>query len=215
MPIAASIPPLSASPFRSESASGVARPEGIDGMGGLTVRLRNGDETAWTEVHREYAPRLFRYLLVVTGGREDLATEALQATWIRCVRHIRRFDSEETFWSWLTVLARSSVTDEHRRQNRFVSFLQRVFESRPAVPVLPPPDTDAELLSLLESGLQGLPAEERALLEGKYLQHQSPRDLAAEWEITEKAVESRLARGRLRVRETVLRHLRRESENES
>ena len=215
MPIAASILPLSSSPFRSESASGAARPAETAAIGELTVRLTKGDEAAWAAVHREYAPRLFRYLLVVTGGREDLANEALQATWIRCVRHIRRFDSEETFWSWLTVLARSSVTDEHRRQNRFLGFLRRVFESQPAVPVQPPPDTDAELLPLLESGLQGLPAEERALLEGKYVQHQSTRELAAEWGFTEKAVESRLARARIRVRETVLRQLRRESENES
>lgn len=214
MPHAAAIQPLSSSPFRSGSVASTPARVNDARVGSLTPRLVAGDEAAWVEVHQEYAPRLFRYLLVVTGGREDLAAEALQATWIRCVRYIRRFDSEEAFWSWLTVLARSSLTDEHRRQNRLMSFLQRFFETRPEEPAGPPPDADTELLTILENGMQQLPAEERGLLEAKYLHRQSTRELASEMATTEKAVESRLARARVKVREIVLQQLRKEHGHE-
>lgn len=214
MPHATSIFPLSSSPFRSGSAAGTPVRVVNARVGCLTTRLVAGDEAAWTEVHQEYAPRLFRYLLVVTGGREDQAADALQATWLRCVRHIRRFDSEEAFWSWLTVLARSSLTDEHRRQNRLVSFLQRFLETRPEEPAGPSLDADTELLAMLETGMQQLPLEERGLLEAKYLHRQSTRELASELAATEKAVESRLARARLKVREIVLQQLRKDHGNE-
>ena len=181
----------------------------------LTSRLLERNETVWTEFHREYAPRLFRYLLVVSGGREDVATEALQQTWIRCVRHIRRFDSEEALWSWLTVLGRSSVTDEHRRHSRFHGFLQRMFETFPdRLLHLGVPDGEAELIDVLTTEMEELPPDERRLLEAKYASHHSTRDLAANLATTEKAVESRLARLRIKLREAVLKKLQDRPGNE-
>ena len=77
--------------------------------------------------HELYFQRLLRYLLVVTGGREEAAREALQIALLRVVRHIRRFDREAVFWSWLTVLARSAVVDEERKRHRYLAFLDRFF----------------------------------------------------------------------------------------
>src|SRR5206468_7284685 len=88
--------------------------------------VAKGDEGAYRQFHEAYFGRLLGYLRVVTGD-EQLAREALQATLLRVVRHARRFESEEAFWSWLTVLARSSAADERRRSNRYASFLDRFF----------------------------------------------------------------------------------------
>jgi len=194
---------------RGESTAAPGRTES-ECIGALTSRLVACDEAAWTAFHETYAPRLFRYLLVVTGGREELAAEALQQTWIRCVRHIRRFESEEALWGWLTVLTRSSVTDEHRRQSRFFGFLQRLFESSPALsPDAEVPDPDRDLQALLESGLDRLAPDERALIQARYVERSPTREIAAELGTSEKAVESRLARLRTRLREDVMRQLRR------
>lgn len=64
---------------------------------------------AWRTFHHAYVDRLWRYLLVVAGGREDTAREALQGALVRAVRHIKVFEDETVFWSWLTVLARSAL----------------------------------------------------------------------------------------------------------
>ena len=91
----------------------------------LTVRLTEGDEIAWRTFHDAYYGRLRRYLLVVSGGRDEDAAEAVQGAFIRAVRHIRRFESEETLWSWLTVLARSALVDGDRKRVRYRSLLDR------------------------------------------------------------------------------------------
>ena len=68
--------------------------------------------------------------------------------------------------------------------------------------------TDPQLTDLLEETLQELNPEERSLIEGKYLQGFTIRELASDAGLTEKAVESRLLRLRRQIRETILKKLR-------
>ncbi len=172
----------------------------------LTARMARGDEGAYRRFYELYFDRLLRYLLVVTGS-EQAAREALQLTLLRVVRHARRFDSEAVFWSWLTVLARSSVADESRRSRRYLSFLGRFFEQEQIAAQAPASDADARLMELLQANLAALPAEERESLERKYLAGQPVRQIAEETRTTEKAVESRLARARRRLKEMILAQL--------
>jgi DNA-directed RNA polymerase specialized sigma24 family protein len=91
----------------------------------LTRRMVQGDETAYRTFYDAYFDRLSRYLLVVTAGDEDAAREALQSGLVRVVRHIKIFTSEAVFWSWLTVLARSALSDQRRKRRRYLAFLDR------------------------------------------------------------------------------------------
>ena len=179
--------------------------------GALTERMARGEEAAFHEFHRLYFDRLLRYLLVITHGNEETTREALQLTFVRVARHVRRFDSEPDFWKWLAVLARSSVTDEQRKRSRYQAMLMRFFEQRP-VDENPDLGNPGEHLSkLLQDELGTLPAEERALLERKYLQRESVRDLATEWQLTEKALESRLLRIRRKLKTAVFDRLKHET----
>src|SRR5437016_11856184 len=107
-----------------------AEPQLSIDIAALTAGMAAGDEDAYRMFHELYFRRLLRYLLVVTGGREEAAREALQLTLLRVVRHVRKFNSEEAFWSWLTVLARSAVVDETRKRHRYFAFLERLFLRR-------------------------------------------------------------------------------------
>lgn len=176
----------------------------------LTGRMADGDETAWRRFHELYFPRLLRYLLVVSGGRDDAARDALQATLLRVVRHIRRFEQEDAFWSWLTVLARSALVDDERKRSRYRSLLDRFFRREHALPASPDPGADARLLALLEHHLTMLPEEDRALLEQKYLNRSPVRAIAHAAGATEKSVESRLARIRRHLRDSILSQLNHE-----
>ena len=94
-------------------------------MAALTRRMADGDELAYCTFYDAYFNRLSRYLLVVTAGDEDAAREALQSALLRVVRHIKVFPSEPVFWSWLTVLARSALSDQTRKRRRYLAFLDR------------------------------------------------------------------------------------------
>ncbi|MBI2924657.1 MAG: sigma-70 family RNA polymerase sigma factor [Verrucomicrobia bacterium] len=173
--------------------------------------MSRGDEMAYRTFYDLYFNRLLRYLLVVTRGDEDAAREALQQTLLRVVRHVRPFDSEPVFWSWLTVLARSSIVDEERKRRRYLSFLDRFFQGQQIEASAAADGTDAHLLALLEKHLATLAEHERELVEQKYFATASVKEIAADCEQSEKAVESRLVRIRKKLREAILAELKHES----
>ena len=170
-----------------------------------------GDEMAYRAFYDAYFDRLWGYLLVVAAGNEDTAREALQATLVRVTRHIKIFNNEETFWSWLTVLARSAFSDETRKRRRYFSFLER-FTRHAAVESdgASNNQTDERLRILLERQVASLPPDERKLVERKYLARRAVHEIAGELQTTEKAVESKLSRIRRKLKDAVLAELNHE-----
>jgi RNA polymerase sigma-70 factor (ECF subfamily) len=175
----------------------------------LTRRLAAGDEEAFREFHRKYFDRLYQFLLVVTQGRDDEAQEALQQTLLRVVKYVRAQESEEVFWSWLKAVARSAARDAGRKQRRYAALLERFA----ALWRNHPPDTDAReeerLRDVVEESLETLEPEDRRLIEGKYIDGATVKELGADAGMTEKAVESRLFRLRRELRERMLKTMRR------
>ena len=177
----------------------------------LTRAMAGGDETAYRIFYDAYFDRLLRYLLVVTGGNEEAAREALQLALVRVVRHVKPFAAEDKFWSWLTVLARSALADETRKRRRYFAFLDRFTRHQETGPsAMNNGEADEQLRALLASQLTALPADERQLVEQKYFLHQSVREIADGWQTTEKAVESRLSRVRRKLKDAVLAELKNE-----
>jgi len=172
----------------------------------LTARMAAGDEAAYRMFHELYFQRLLRYLLVVTGGRQEAAREALQLTLLRVVRHVRKFNSEEAFWNWLTVLARSAVVDEARKRHRYVAFLERLFLRR-QIEAAMDRDADARMQELLAANLDLLPLDERELIQRKYFARASVKEIAADAGVTEKAIESQLVRIRRKLKASILAQL--------
>ncbi len=165
---------------------------------------------AYRTFHENYFNRLLRYLLVVANGNEEAAREALQLTFVRVIRHIKIFDAEEKFWSWLTVLARSSFADETKKRRRYFSFLER-FASHSEIEFQNDGEADETLRALLQRQLSSLPEDERQLVGQKYENEKSVREIAEALQTTEKAVESKLSRVRKKLKEAVLVELKNES----
>ena len=194
-------PPASGSPALSIAA--------------LTRGLERGDEAAYRALHAAYFDRLLRYLLVVARGDEHAAREALQATFLRVTRHARPFAEESHLWSWLTVLARSSLADQRRGRRRYLAFLDRFTRHSAAAnddtaesPARTLDNPADQLGPLLEAELARIPATDRALLEWKYRENQTVRAIADRLDTSEKAVESRLSRLRARIKTDLLARLR-------
>lgn len=170
----------------------------------MTTRMVAGDESAYREFYNQFFDRLLRYLFVITHGEEQAARDALQATLLRVVRHMKKFDSEEVLWSWLTVLARSAAIDEQRKQKRYRGLLDRFFRREQIQADAPATDSDSKLECLLQLSLVGLTAEERELIELKYFNGQTVAAIAEALSTTEKAIESRLVRVRGKLKSRIL-----------
>jgi RNA polymerase sigma-70 factor (ECF subfamily) len=176
----------------------------------VTRQMANGDELAYRRFYDGYFPRLLGYLLVLTRGREDVARDALQCTLIRVVRHVKPFQSEAAFWSWLTVLARSSVVDEQRKRTRYRGLLDRLFQRVPVINLPTETDLDEDLIAALELNLAQLPSGDRELIERKYYARQSVKEMAAALQLSEKAIELRLVRARRKLKDLVMAGLNHE-----
>src|SRR5688572_20287637 len=88
----------------------------------LTAQMKAGDEDAFRSFYDLYCDRLFRYLIVLCRGDEDLARDLLQTTMLKVVRSIRPFTNETEFWNWLAVIARNSFFDHVRKSRRAPQF---------------------------------------------------------------------------------------------
>jgi RNA polymerase sigma-70 factor (ECF subfamily) len=174
---------------------------------GLTRLLAAGDQDTFREFHELYFDRLYQFALVVTQGDEHEAQEVLQETLLRVLRYARVFETEEVFWCWLKVLARSAAHDRGRKRRRYLSLLQRFASlwGDPAQESIA--DEDHRLQGLLEESLGELSPADRRLVEGKYLEGSAVRELSIETGLTDKAVESRLLRLRRQLRESLLKKL--------
>jgi RNA polymerase sigma-70 factor (ECF subfamily) len=173
----------------------------------LTRRLAAGEDEAFREFQQRYFDRLYRFLLVVAHGNEIQAQEALQDTFVRVARHIRNFEEEDAFWNWVKAIGRNAARDAGRKQRRYSFLLERFTrhgETNAAASV-----KEDSLTVALEESVGELELNDRQLVEGKYLEGQTLRELAAQTGLTEKAVESRLLRLRRQLREGMLKKLNR------
>ena len=174
----------------------------------LTRGLAANDEEAFREFHQLYFDRLYHFMLAVTRGQEDEAQEALQETLLRVLRYARPFETEDAFWSWLKVVARSTARDRGRKQQRYLKLLQS-FALRGQYQVeVQTFDEEDHLRGLLDESLGELDPQDRQLVEGKYLGEATVRELSARTGLTDKAVESRLLRARRDLRQRLLQKLR-------
>jgi RNA polymerase sigma factor (sigma-70 family) len=169
----------------------------------LTRGIVAGDESAAAEFFNRYFDRLFRYLVVIARGNEELAREALSDAFIKAARHMKPMKSDQDIWRWLTRIARTSLIDHVRKGQRRITI---VFSDEP-LPEPPAREPADKLTDALNECLVELPREDREVIEGFYFEDQSQAALAAERNSTGKAVESKLARIRQKLRVALLNKL--------
>jgi len=173
----------------------------------LTRAIVRGDEAAFGEFYERFSGRLYGLLLFLTSGREESSREILQLTMIKVARKFRVFEHETALWAWLSKIARNALVDYIREQSRSP---KPVSIELLGLAVNAPETAEAELLEWLECGLNELDEEDRALVESIYFQRRRQRDLAGESGTTQKAIESKLARIRAKLRQFVLQRIKNE-----
>jgi len=187
---------------RAPAAFAWGSPEAVLAM---TAGIAKGDERAFDRFYAVFFDRLHRYLLYRSGGWEEGVRDALQETMLRVIRHMRPFREGADLWNWLRRIASSALVDQVRKERRRPLPLLRIPESGAAV--ASDEDPDAALEEILSGCLDALAPEQRALIEGKYFEGSSVAALALQAGVTEKAVESKLARIRKKLKAMILERL--------
>ncbi|HSI81088.1 MAG TPA: sigma-70 family RNA polymerase sigma factor [Solirubrobacterales bacterium] len=169
----------------------------------LVARARGGDQDAFNQLAERYSTRLRRALHRITRDC-DAAYDAVQEALMRAWQNIGRFEGRSRFYTWLT---RIGINEAYRGLRRrtdgpleiddpdlvgervpdWGSSPERVFESR-------------EFLGAVDSALAELPLDYRTAVTLRDVEGLSTTEAAEILGIGERALKSRLHRGRMALR---------------
>jgi RNA polymerase sigma-70 factor, ECF subfamily len=88
--------------------------------------LKRKDPALLDQLIVRYQHRLLRYLLFLTGNREQ-AEDLFQEVWMRVLTRGTQFNGRSRFETWLFTIARNLVIDQRRK--RTMSSLDELFEA--------------------------------------------------------------------------------------
>ena len=172
-------------------------------------RARDGDLLAFNELVIDYQPLVYNVCYRMLG-QAQAAEDAAQETFVSAWRNIGSLRGE-AFRSWLLRIAANLCRDELRRRvRRPASSLDTALEA--GVPE--PPDSDplpeeavlsSELRAGIEAALARLPEEQRIAIVLCDVEGLDYAEIAGVMKTSLGTVKSRIARGRLRMREAMLR----------
>ena len=73
---------------------------------------------AFQKVYEEYARKVYKFLLSLTGS-EDFAEELLQEAFYQALQHIDRFEGRCSLYTWLCQIGKNAWIKECRRRSRY------------------------------------------------------------------------------------------------
>lgn len=107
-----------ATPAHANRASPIpSRWGGRDELDALCARSATGDQAAATSLYNRFAPGLRRLLLDRSGGREDVADDLLQKTWLNTWNALRagRYDPAKASFSTYVYTVATHIWLQHLR----------------------------------------------------------------------------------------------------
>ena len=166
-----------------------------DETSSLTHGLSCCDEHAWRVFHEHYYPQL-QNLARARGVADCELPDIVQGVYLRVLRHAKIIHDEQSFIAWLACLVRCEVIDHSRRKGRRGWLNERFQQWQETRRETGSGDAGEQL----EDAMRSLATDDRALIRRHYMDGWSQQKLAEEQRISVKAVESKLARLRKRLR---------------
>jgi len=173
----------------------------------LVKQVLAGDEAAFNRVFDEHFARLYRFASVRLGDDPEAASDIVQITLTKALQKLGTYRAESALFTWLCAICRNEVSDWLTREGRHAAHLvltEDFSEVRAVVESLPAPASDdpereyrrTESLRLIQVALDRLPAHYGDVLEWKYVEGRSVREIAARLELGTEATQSLLARAK-------------------
>ncbi|PAL24979.1 RNA polymerase sigma factor [Sphingopyxis sp. GW247-27LB] len=170
----------------------------------LAAQARAGRERAYRELLARYKAAVFG-LIVRQVGDVDEAMDLTQEAFVAAFAAIDRYDGERSFRIWISRIAINKCRDWARRR-KVRAFFARALPIEAAHAVVsdtPLPDREADdrsELARVQAAMARLPQKLREVLVLRGVEEVSQAEAAAMLNVSEKAVETRLYRARIRLK---------------
>jgi RNA polymerase sigma-70 factor (ECF subfamily) len=178
----------------------------------LVRRMLAGEQRAFDEFFNTYFDRLYRFAIVRVKHDPSVAEDAVQQTLCRAVEKLGHFRGEAALFTWLCQICRNVIVDAFRANNWARSTavpyedtdeVRAALESISALPADDPQELflNEQVKRLVQVVLDYLPRRYGDVLEWKYIQGLSVKEIAARLDVAPKAAESMLNRARIAFRD--------------
>ena len=146
----------------------------------LLARIADGDRGAFAELYRRYYPRLFRFLMRMTG-RPEVAEEVLDDVMVVVWRRAPRFERRARVSTWIFGIAYRQGLRALRRRHRGPGAAARVDLDSERLPSGESPERDLARRARADRvarALAALPPKQRAVVELSYYNELSYPEIA-------------------------------------
>ena len=156
-----------------------------------------GDEEAFTRIVETYQRPVFNLCYRMLGQAQE-AEDAAQETFWRAYQHLRRYDQQRPFATWLLSIAAHYCIDQQRKRHLPTLALELMPDEDAPDPAPNPERVFAQLeeKGQLQSLLARLGPQDRAAIILRYWYEFSEDEIAKTLQLTVSAVKSRLHRAR-------------------
>ncbi len=180
----------------------------------IANRLLQGDEAAFRELFDNFFPKLYRFALARLNGNQDEAREVVQRTFCKAFERLDTYRGEASLYGWMCQICRNNIVDLGRqRQREFQKVtlleedgtIQSILETL-AAPAAEEPENQAwrmDVMRLIQATMDCLPGHYGDVLEWKYVDGLSVKEIAERLAVGPKAAESLLTRARGAFREAM------------
>ena len=169
----------------------------------LTTSIMEGSELSFNTFYDMYYDRLYRYIFVMTDYNEEQTRGVIQDVMMRVVKYIKPIDTEEQLWYWLIRISRTAFIDDCRKKKKTV--VETEFDPALHSQV---EEKCSELGSAVNEAMEKLDTKEYSMIQNFYFENGSYKSLALELDSTPKAIESKLARIRNKLKQIVMEIVR-------
>jgi RNA polymerase sigma-70 factor, ECF subfamily len=189
---------------------------------GLVTQAQQGGVEAFTELVTRYEGNIYRLARHLTQNPED-AEDVLQETFLKAYEHLRDFQGNSKFYTWLVRIAVNQALMKLRKRKSDASVsLDDPYDTgeehvtREIAVWDPNPEqtySREEIRAILEKAVETLPPTFRAVFALRDIEELSTEETAALLNLSIPAVKSRLLRARLKLREKLTRYFRRKGDD--
>jgi RNA polymerase sigma-70 factor (ECF subfamily) len=181
----------------------------------LVHSAQAGESPAFDELVRRYTNIVYRVLYKILRHEED-SQDALQDTFVSAYRALPRFRQDAKFSTWIYRIATNAALMKARSRKTNLVSLDQPGDEGEGRGVWDLPDWSAtpdqeiltdEIRRVMEEAIQALPPEQRAAFVLHDVQDLSSAETAAAMSITVSAVNSRLHRARVFLRDRIGRYV--------
>ena len=173
----------------------------------LVKQVLAGERNAFDRFFDDNFARLYRFAQARLPGDPDGITEVVQTTLTKAVRKLHTYRAESALFTWLCAICRHEISDwlgRHERYRRHVVLTEDFPEVQAVVESFQAPAEDSpelqyqrtERMRLIQVALDHLPPRYGNVLEWKYIEGYSVREIGERLDLGQEATQSLIARAK-------------------